>query len=93
MLTYEPKGIRFTNARTGQEMLLNVERTGWRGWLFFRHCGGQWVSLRQASQADLLTILEQFAAGPAPRIISAAESGGEGLEALLLSGSANSARD
>lgn len=50
----EPKNcIRFLDQHSGREMLLNNDPGGWYGWLFFRNPGsGEWVSLRQATEAD-----------------------------------------
>lgn len=52
---YEPKGIRFFDRRNDREMLLvgdDEPQAGWRGWLFYRHPDGQWVSLRKATDED-----------------------------------------
>lgn len=65
---YQPDGIEFTTV-LGREFLLNMENTGWRGWLFIKHPDGQWVSFREAEPDDLLTILDYFRKFAPPKII------------------------
>ena len=59
---YEPPGTRFLDMASGREMLL-VSDGPWAGWLSYRHPDGQWVSLRKATDADLVSI--ERAGGPA----------------------------
>lgn len=59
MGNYEPKGTRFFDNDSGREMLLVAEdeqQEGWRGWLFYKHPDGQWVSLRKATDNDIMAI-------------------------------------
>ena len=48
---YNPKGIHFYEYASGREMLL-VEEGHMKGWLCYRHPGGQWVTLREATEED-----------------------------------------
>lgn len=48
---YEPPGFQFLETNTGRTMIL-VTGGPWKGWLAARHPGGDWVSVRQATDAD-----------------------------------------
>lgn len=51
-MAYEPKGIQFFDAISNRQMLLVAEGEPFAGWLCYRHPDGQWVSLREATNAD-----------------------------------------
>ena len=57
---YEPSGIEFYDAASGRRMLLvddGEPRASARGWLFYwNDAYGNWVSLRKATDADLLQL-------------------------------------
>lgn len=59
---YTPKpSMRFFEPG-GRELLLDLRQdTSWGGWLFYRHVDGQWVSLRKATEADLVAMLRSIA--------------------------------
>lgn len=49
---YEPKGVRFTDKRRGEMLLVQEPGYTFDGWLCYRHPDGQWVSLRKATNED-----------------------------------------
>ncbi len=53
---YEPKGRRFFDTASNREMILVAEGEKFAGWLCYRHPDGQWVSLRKATQDDLVKL-------------------------------------
>lgn len=57
---FEPKGLRFFNKATGQEMLLVAPGEPYAGWLCYRHPDGQWVTIREATAEDHKAIDESL---------------------------------
>ena len=53
----DPKGTRFYDLQSGREMLLVLEGP-FNGWIAYRHPDGQWVTLRKATDDDLVRINE-----------------------------------
>lgn len=54
--TYKPRGPRYFDKTSGAHFILADEsepRLSIRGWLFYQHPDGQWVSVRKATEADL----------------------------------------
>lgn len=56
---YEPKGLRFLDRATNREMILVGEGEHYAGWLCYRHPDGQWVTLREATEADRAALTAQ----------------------------------
>lgn len=49
----KPTGIEFYDIASKRQMILCTESAiGWKDWLFFKHPGGDWVSLRLATDSD-----------------------------------------
>lgn len=55
-MSYEPRGIRFTDKHQG-DMLLVTEGP-YAGWLCRRHPDGQWVTVRIATDEDRTRLAE-----------------------------------
>jgi hypothetical protein len=54
--TYKPKGLRFFDKVSGSQFIFaddSEPRPALRGWLFYQHPDGRWVSVRKATEADL----------------------------------------
>lgn len=47
---YEPEGIRFYDRSRGEMILITEGHL--KDWLCYRHPDGQWVTLREATEAD-----------------------------------------
>lgn len=57
MANYKPFGVEFF--ANGREMMLvypEEPRESLRGWLLYKHHDGQWVTLREATDADKAAI-------------------------------------
>lgn len=54
---YQPSGVRFYDAASDREMLLEQNPgSPTDGWILFRHPDGQWVTLRKATPDDLVRL-------------------------------------
>ena len=51
---YEPTGAKFFDIATNREMILiEDEKSSYKGWLCYKHPDGQWVTLRKATNDDI----------------------------------------
>jgi hypothetical protein len=49
---YQPSGTRFHDLASGREMMLVHAGELYAGWIVYKHPDGQWVTLREATDAD-----------------------------------------
>ncbi len=56
-MVYDPKGTRFYDKASGREMKYVTEGHA-KGWIVYKHPDGQWVTLRKATEEDLLALTE-----------------------------------
>ena len=61
-IEYEPKGVKFYDAASKRVLLLVKE--GWaEGWLCYKHPDGQWVTVREATEKEIGSVISDPALG------------------------------
>lgn len=51
----EPKGCKFLDKASNREMML-ISEGSFKNWLAYKHPDGQWVTLRESTEADRAAI-------------------------------------
>ena len=64
MTVYEPEGFRFYDMARQCEMLLVAEGEPYAGMLCWRHPDGQWVTMREATAADIAILTQTQETAP-----------------------------